>query len=145
MLVQAFSPSTREAEAGRSLSSRAAWFTELVPGQPGLFREILSWKIQWERERERLRETEREIEREIERERLRERLREREIEREIERLRERDWEREILANYRKTHTSTQGSLWEGRLFGLSKTLVPSLDVSNGFSSDALQARLDQFL
>ena len=33
MVVQAFNPSTLEAEAGRSLSSRSAWSTELVPGQ----------------------------------------------------------------------------------------------------------------
>jgi hypothetical protein len=35
---------TREAEAGRFLSSRPAWSTEWVPGQPGLLRETLSWK-----------------------------------------------------------------------------------------------------
>jgi hypothetical protein len=29
-----FNPSTREAEAGRFLSSRPAWSTERVPGQP---------------------------------------------------------------------------------------------------------------
>ena len=40
----AFSPSTQEAEAGRSLSSRPAWFTELVPGQPGLHKERLCQK-----------------------------------------------------------------------------------------------------
>jgi hypothetical protein len=37
-------PSTREAEAGGFLSSRPAWSTEWVPGQPGLYRKILSWK-----------------------------------------------------------------------------------------------------
>ena len=39
-----FNPSTWEAEAGRFLSSRTAWFTECVPGQPGLHRETLSRK-----------------------------------------------------------------------------------------------------
>jgi hypothetical protein len=37
-------PSTREAEAGGFLSSRPAWSTEWVPGQPGLYRETLSRK-----------------------------------------------------------------------------------------------------
>jgi hypothetical protein len=37
-------PSTKEAEVGRSLSSRPAWSTEWVPGQLGLHRETLSWK-----------------------------------------------------------------------------------------------------
>jgi hypothetical protein len=36
--------STREAEAGGFLSSRPAWSTEWVPGQPGLYRETLSRK-----------------------------------------------------------------------------------------------------
>jgi hypothetical protein len=40
----AFNPSTWEAEAGGFLSSRPAWSTERVPGQPGLHRETLSWK-----------------------------------------------------------------------------------------------------
>jgi hypothetical protein len=44
VVVQAFNPSTREAEAGRSLSSRPAWPTELVPGQPGLQRNSVSKK-----------------------------------------------------------------------------------------------------
>jgi hypothetical protein len=39
-----FNPSTREAEAGRFLSSRPAWSTEWVLGQPGLHRETLSQK-----------------------------------------------------------------------------------------------------
>jgi len=34
-------PAEAEAEAGGSLSSRPAWFTEQVPGQPGLQSEIL--------------------------------------------------------------------------------------------------------
>jgi hypothetical protein len=44
MVAHAFNPSTREAEAGGFLSSKPAWSTELVPGQPGLFRETLSGK-----------------------------------------------------------------------------------------------------
>ena len=39
-----FNPSTQEAEAGRFLSSRPAWSTKLVPGQPGLYKETLSPK-----------------------------------------------------------------------------------------------------
>jgi hypothetical protein len=31
-----FNPSTWEAEADGSLSSRPAWYTEQIPGQPGL-------------------------------------------------------------------------------------------------------------
>jgi hypothetical protein len=44
VVVHAFNPSTREAEAGGFLSSRPAWSTEWVPGQPGLHRETLSRK-----------------------------------------------------------------------------------------------------
>ena len=48
VVAYAFNPSTQEAEAeaeaGRSLSSRPAWSTEQVPGQPGLHRKTLSWK-----------------------------------------------------------------------------------------------------
>jgi hypothetical protein len=44
MVAHAFNPSTWEAEAGGFLSSRPAWSTEWVPGQPGLHRETLSWK-----------------------------------------------------------------------------------------------------
>jgi hypothetical protein len=44
MVAYAFSPSTREAEAGGFLSSRPAWSTKWVPGQPGLNRETLSRK-----------------------------------------------------------------------------------------------------
>jgi hypothetical protein len=40
----AFNPSTWEAEAGGFLSSRPAWSTKWVPGQPGLHRETLSRK-----------------------------------------------------------------------------------------------------
>ena len=39
-----FNPSTREAEAGRFLSSRTAWSRKWVPGQPGLHRETVSPK-----------------------------------------------------------------------------------------------------
>jgi hypothetical protein len=39
MVAHAFNPSTQEAEAGGFLSSRPAWSTEWVPGQPGLYRE----------------------------------------------------------------------------------------------------------
>jgi hypothetical protein len=44
MVAYAFNPSTWEAEAGGFLSSRPAWSTEWVPGQPGLHRETLSRK-----------------------------------------------------------------------------------------------------
>jgi hypothetical protein len=44
MVAHAFNPSTWEAEAGEFLSSRPAWSTERVPGQPGLYRETLSRK-----------------------------------------------------------------------------------------------------
>jgi hypothetical protein len=42
--VHAFNPSTREAEAGRFLSSRPAWSTKGVRGQSELYRETLSQK-----------------------------------------------------------------------------------------------------
>jgi hypothetical protein len=44
VVVHAFNPSTWEAEAGGFLSSRPAWSTKCVPGQPGLHRETLSGK-----------------------------------------------------------------------------------------------------
>jgi hypothetical protein len=44
VVAHAFNPSTREAEAGGFLSSRPAWSTKWVPGQPGLYRETLSRK-----------------------------------------------------------------------------------------------------
>jgi hypothetical protein len=44
VVVNAFNPSTQEAEAGGFLSSRPAWSTEWVPGQPGLHRITLSRK-----------------------------------------------------------------------------------------------------
>jgi hypothetical protein len=37
VVAHAFNPRTREAEAGRFLSSRPAWSTKWVPGQPGLY------------------------------------------------------------------------------------------------------------
>jgi hypothetical protein len=49
VVAHAFNPSTQEAEAGGFLSSRPAWSTELVPGQPGLYRETLSQKIKKKR------------------------------------------------------------------------------------------------
>jgi hypothetical protein len=42
--AQTYNPSTWEAEAGRFLSSRPAWSTKWVPGQPGLYRKTLSQK-----------------------------------------------------------------------------------------------------
>jgi hypothetical protein len=41
-VVHAFNPSTWEAEAGGFLSSRPAWSTDCVPGQPELHRETPS-------------------------------------------------------------------------------------------------------
>jgi hypothetical protein len=49
VVVHAFNPSTWEAEAGRFLSSRPAWSTKGVPGQPGLHRETLSRKTEKEK------------------------------------------------------------------------------------------------
>jgi hypothetical protein len=44
VVAHTFNPNTWEAEAGGFLSSRPAWSTEWVPGQPGLYRETLSQK-----------------------------------------------------------------------------------------------------
>ena len=44
VVAHAFNPSTREAEAGGFLSSRPAWSTKRVLGQPGLHRETMSKK-----------------------------------------------------------------------------------------------------
>jgi hypothetical protein len=44
VVVYAFNHSTREAEAGGFLSSRPAWSTKWVQGQPGLYKETLSQK-----------------------------------------------------------------------------------------------------
>jgi hypothetical protein len=38
-VTQAFNPSTQEAEAGGALSSKPAWSTDPVPGQPTLSRD----------------------------------------------------------------------------------------------------------
>jgi hypothetical protein len=43
-VAHAFNPSTWETEAGGFLSSRPAWSTELIPGQPELHRETMSQK-----------------------------------------------------------------------------------------------------
>jgi hypothetical protein len=43
-MAHTFNPSTWEVDAGRFLSSRPAWSTEWIPGQSGLYREILSRK-----------------------------------------------------------------------------------------------------
>jgi hypothetical protein len=42
MVAHTFNPSTWEAEAGEFLSSRSAWFTDWVPGQPGLLKKTMS-------------------------------------------------------------------------------------------------------
>jgi hypothetical protein len=52
VVAHAFNPSTWEPEAGGFLSSRPAWSTEWVPGQPGLHRETLSWKKQQQKKLE---------------------------------------------------------------------------------------------
>jgi hypothetical protein len=44
VVLHTFNPSTWEAGACESLSSRPAWSTERVPGQPGSHRETLSQK-----------------------------------------------------------------------------------------------------
>jgi hypothetical protein len=44
VVAHAFNPSTWEAEVGQFLSSRSAWSTEFVPGQPGLYRETVPGK-----------------------------------------------------------------------------------------------------
>jgi hypothetical protein len=46
MVAHAFNSNTLEAETGGSLSSRAAWYTKWLPGQPGLHRETLSQKAE---------------------------------------------------------------------------------------------------
>jgi hypothetical protein len=46
VVAHAFNPSTWEAEAGGFLSSRPAWSTKWIPGQPRLYRETLSRKKQ---------------------------------------------------------------------------------------------------
>jgi hypothetical protein len=44
VVAHAFNPGTSEAEADGFLSSRPAWSTEWVPGQPGRYRKTLSRK-----------------------------------------------------------------------------------------------------
>jgi hypothetical protein len=51
VVAHTFNPSTLEAEAGRFLSSKPAWSTEWVPGQPGLHRETLSRKNKKEKKK----------------------------------------------------------------------------------------------
>ena len=51
VMVHPFNPSTREAEAGWSLSSRTSWSTEQFPGQAGLHRTTLSWKRKRKKEK----------------------------------------------------------------------------------------------
>jgi hypothetical protein len=41
VVAHAFNPSTWEAEAGGFLTSKPAWSTKFVPGQPELYRENL--------------------------------------------------------------------------------------------------------
>jgi hypothetical protein len=53
-----FNPSTQETEAGGSLSSRLAWSTEHILGQPELQRETL---FQKKKKNERGRETRRKV------------------------------------------------------------------------------------
>jgi hypothetical protein len=69
VVLHAFNPSTWEAEAGGFLSSRPAWSTEWVPGQPGLHRETLSQKEK-RREEKRREEKRREEKRKRREERL---------------------------------------------------------------------------
>ena len=44
VVMHTFTPCLQEAETGSSLSSRASWSTDKVPGQPGLHRETPSSK-----------------------------------------------------------------------------------------------------
>jgi len=55
--VHTFNPSTGEAQAGGFLSSRPFWFTNLVPGQPGLYRETLSKKTKKKNKKKRKNKT----------------------------------------------------------------------------------------
>lgn len=49
MVVKAFNPSTRKAEAGRVCEYKAAWSTACVPGQQESHREAVSQKTETER------------------------------------------------------------------------------------------------
>ena len=51
VVAHIFNPSTQEAESGEFLSSRPAWSTEGVPGQPELHRETLSRKTKTKKRR----------------------------------------------------------------------------------------------
>jgi hypothetical protein len=52
VVAHVFNLSTWEAEAGGFLSSRPAWSTKWVPGQPGLHRETLSQKTKKEKKKQ---------------------------------------------------------------------------------------------
>jgi hypothetical protein len=58
----------RGAEAGGSLSSRQAWFTKSVPGQPALHRENLSKKPKDKKKNKTKKQTKKKKEKEKERE-----------------------------------------------------------------------------
>jgi hypothetical protein len=51
VVAHTFNPGSWEAETGRFLSSRPAWSTELVPGQPRVHRETLSRKQKQKRKK----------------------------------------------------------------------------------------------
>jgi hypothetical protein len=51
VVAHTFNPSTWEVEAGGFLSSRPAWFTEWVPGHPGLHRETQYQKKQKQKQK----------------------------------------------------------------------------------------------
>jgi hypothetical protein len=57
VVAHAFNSSTWEAEAGEFLSSRPAWSTEWVPGQPELYRETLFQKRKRKEKKKRKRKT----------------------------------------------------------------------------------------
>jgi hypothetical protein len=54
VVALAFNPNTQEAEAGGFLSSRPAWSTKQVPGQPGLYRETLSRKTKKQKQNKKM-------------------------------------------------------------------------------------------
>ena len=57
-MAHTFNLSTWEAEAGGFLSSRLAWSTECVPGQPGLHRETLSQNTKKKKKKKKRKEKE---------------------------------------------------------------------------------------
>jgi hypothetical protein len=59
VVAHAFNPSTREAEAGGFLSSRPAWSTHGVPGQPRIHRETLSRKTKKKKKKKKKKNCER--------------------------------------------------------------------------------------